>query len=92
MALTEQQLAALDLLIYAKKANIVQPGFININHIADNVAHVANAVAAVGGAVAVTAAVVAGAIEYRDDRLRPGGKGLSVEELMIIRKQAIERS
>ena len=91
MALTEQQLAALDLMIYAKKANIAPAGFININDVVNDVVNVAAAVVVVAEAVEVTAAVIAASATYRDERLQPGGRGLSLEDLMIIRKQALER-
>jgi broad specificity polyphosphatase/5'/3'-nucleotidase SurE len=88
MALTEVQLAGLDLLIAQKKA---QPEF--ITDVANDVANVANAVVAVTAAAAAVAAVVAAAaaVALSDaERKQKFAKGISLEELLKIRTKALE--
>ncbi|WSG96430.1 hypothetical protein U8P76_05830 [Rhizobium johnstonii] len=94
--LSPAELAALDFIIEAKKADMLPAGFINnivndANNLVNNVGNAANAVAAVTAAAAAVAAVATGLSVQEGALGLGGGDELSVDQLLSIRKQALSQ-
>lgn len=81
--LTPTQLAALDLMIAAKREDALF-----ITDVANDVGHVANAVVAVTAAATAVAAVVAGAREFTPTAGAATPGGVTLDRLIKIREEA----
>ncbi|MBX5235291.1 hypothetical protein HJC02_23945 [Rhizobium sp. NLR4a] len=90
-ALSDVQLAALDLIIAMKKSGTAPLGFINADFSVNNLGDVAVAAASVAAVAAAVAAVPASSASVTSTSVPSAGSGISLKELMDARDAAIAK-